>query len=258
MNYVHTSVDDVITPLRNLFEGGLASVWHEPTFAYLHELHERYGLVFSLYVFYQGTDTGWCLDRADERYRDEFAQVSPWLRFGFHALDQGFRYGEGSSGEREAKRHFGLVTAALTRMAGAAAMDQALRVHYYTGSLKAARAWRDAPGGIGALLTADDERSEVYYLNAHQRAQVRERGELYDAEERLWLFCTDLRLENCAQPAEALSSLAARRRGAHVFTHEPYLADAGVRARLEAVGEWMKENEIEGGFPLERLLRSPA
>lgn len=249
--YLHLSVDDVIEPLRSLFEGRYASVWQQPIFSYLRHLHQRFGAAFSLYAFHQGGAGGWSLDQANDRHAAEFAAASTWLRFGFHAQDASSRYGPGANHEQYAAQHYADVMAALLRMAAPEALDRAPRVHYYTGSLAAVRAWREARWGVRGLLTADDERAEVYYLSAAQRAAVATRGELFDAVERLRLFRTDVRLENCHDPVAVLKRLPVGRRGAHVFTHAQYLDDPTVRARLEAVGSWMRSNEVPGGFPLD-------
>ncbi len=249
--YLHLSVDDVIEPLRSLFEDGFSSVWQQPTFAYLHDLHERYGASFSLYTFFREGAEGWSLDQADDRHAAEFAAASTWLRFGFHAQDDSSRYGPSGNHERSAAQHYAGVTAALLRIATPDAFDRSPRVHYYTGSLAAVRAWRNAPWGVRGLLTADDDRAEVYYLSEAQRAAVAVKGELFDATERLRLFRTDVRLENCPDPVTVLEQLPTYRRGAHVFTHAPYLEDATVRARLEAVTSWMGSNGVRGGFPLD-------
>lgn len=250
--YVHLSVDDVIEPLRSLFEDRYSSVWQHPIFGYLLKLHERFGTVFSLYAFYRDSAGEWNLDDADDRHAEEFAVASSWLRFGFHAYDDSSRYGHGGNHERLAAKHYDQVTAALLRMVTPSAFDRAPRAHYYTGSLAAVQKWRDARWGILGLLTADDDRTEVYYLNASQRDAAISEGELFDPAVGLRLFHTDVRLENCPDPVASLKQLPASRSGAHLFTHAPYLEDATVRARLEAVGSWMSSMGITGGFPLDR------
>lgn len=251
LDYLHLSVDDVFEALRSLFEGNYATVWAHPTFAYLRSLHERFGAVFSLYAFFTSGVSDWTLGQADDRHAAEFAAASGWLRFGFHAFDDSSRYGPGGNHERLALQHYSHAVTALLKIATEQGLDRAPRVHYYTGSLAAVRAWRDAPWGVRALLSADDDRAEVYYLNAVQRAIVATNGELFDVAEQLRLFRTDARLENCPDPVAALNQLPRGRRGARVFTHEQFLADPIIRARLEAVGAWMGSRGVPGGFPLD-------
>ncbi len=210
--YLHFSVDDVFGCLHDAFTGAYASPFAQPTFAYLRDLHERYGLCVSLYCFAEDAAvTGWRLAHADERFAAEFAAAASWLRFGFHALNAGTRYSAGATSAEAARAHHDEVTAATARFATPAALDRAPRLHYYTGSLAAVRAMADGPHGLLGLLTADDDRAEVYYLDDETRRLVREEGSLRDPTTGLELFSTDLRLERLEQDVGEIVAVAGRR-----------------------------------------------
>lgn len=210
--YLHFSVDDVFGCLHDAFTGAYASPFAQPTFAYLRHLHERYGLCVSLYCFAEDAAvTGWRLAHADERFAAEFAAAASWLRFGFHALNAGTRYSAGVTSAEAARAHHDEVAAAIVRFATPAALDRAPRLHYYTGSLAAVRAMADGPHGLLGLLTADDDRAEVYYLDDETRRLVREEGSLRDPTTGLELFSTDLRLERLEQDVGEIVAVAGRR-----------------------------------------------
>lgn len=318
--YLHFSVDDVFGCLRDAFTGGYASPFAQPTFAYLRDLHERYGLCVSLYCFAEdeaglgpessrataGWETervpegwsqagprhaapnasaaGWRLAHADERFATEFAAATPWLRFGFHALNSGTRYSAGATSAEAARAHHDEVTAAIVCFATPAALDRAPRLHYYTGSLEAVRAMADGPNGLLGLLTADDDRAEVYYLGDETRRRVRAEGSLHDPTTGLELFSTDLRLERFEQDVGEVITVAGQRAalvgqgsprtlagtvgavpaahpaprvpavpGARAFTHEQYLSDERVRDRLGHLVRAWKALGWRSGFPLDQV-----
>ncbi|MBX3141553.1 MAG: hypothetical protein KF875_12420 [Trueperaceae bacterium] len=311
--YLHFSVDDVFGCLRDAFTGAYASPFAQPTFAYLRDLHERHGLCVSLYCFAEdrperGTEgrstegpgrgslgssaAGWRLAHADGRFADEFA-AAPWLRFGFHALNAGTRYSAGATPAEVARAHHDEVTDAIVRFATSAALDRAPRLHYYTGSLAAVRAMAASPHGLLGLLTADDDRAEVYHLDDETRRRVRAEGSLGDPTTGLRLFSTDLRLERFEQDVGEIVAVAGRRAalvgreplptkpssvrtgaatvragpmahsapgvrpvpGARAFTHEQYLVEARVKDRLERLAREWNALGWRTGFPLDETAK---
>jgi hypothetical protein len=118
------------------------------------------------------------------------------------------------------------------------------------------RAWRDAEAGVVGLLTADDDRAVVYHLDADLRARVRAHGAAFDPVERLHLVASLPRLEHARNvPAllDAASAIAPR----CLFTHEPDLAGAAVRARIEEAAAWASRRGVGWAFPQD-VLASPA
>ena len=247
---VHLSVDDVAACLRDLGDGGHATPWTQPTFAYLRDLHVRAGVVVSLYPFL--VDGEWAIEDVPARHRAAFGGAADWLRFGFHGLDADTHYGAGGAPESDAREHYARFVAAVRRFAGAAAIDRLPRVHRFLGRRDAVRAWRDAEHGVLGLLTADDDRAEVYHSDAALRARVAAHGSAFDAQERVHLVASLRRLEHADDvPAllEASSDLAPR----CLFTHEADLAGAVVRARLEAAVAWTALRGVGWAFPQDAL-----
>lgn len=248
--YLHLSVDDVIDDLTPLFgRAALEDPWRQPTFALLRTLHERYGVVFSLYLF--RTNGVWNLDGVDGRHRDAFASASSWLRFGFHGEDAHTSYGRGSPPER-AGDQYAAVARAIVAMAGEEALDRLPRIHRYTGHRDVLRAWRRAHHGITGLLTAEDDRSDTYHLDRRQRARLLALGEIVDEREGLTLVRTHLRLEASSDPVGDLRRLEPRS-GVRVFTHAPLLTRPDVREALAGVAAWAAAEGLVGAFPADRI-----
>lgn len=259
--YLHFSVDDVFGCVEDLFTGGYASPWQQPTFAYLRRLHEAYGLVTSLYLFAGTATSSWELADADERHRRAFAAASTWLRFGFHAADDATRYSPDAVSPTVAARHYRTIVASIARFAGAESVDRAPRTHYFTGSEAAVRAWQGEELGPLGLLTPDDEREEAYHLAPAASAAIRARGTARDEAHGLWLFRTDVRLERSPDVTSTLrvADAALETGGAvHAFTHEQYLPEAAVRERLEALARYLAQLGITGAFPLDAARRAGA
>ena len=113
---LHLSVDDVTACLRELGDADHATPWTQPTFAYLRELHERAGVVVSLFAFLE--DGAWRLEDVPTRHRAAFEGASSWLRFGFHGLDAATAYGAGGAPVADARDHYDRFVAAVRGFAG--------------------------------------------------------------------------------------------------------------------------------------------
>jgi len=254
---LHLSVDDVAACLRDLGDGGHATPWTQPTFAYLRDLHERAGLVVSLYAFLE--DGAWALEDVPVRHQSAFASAAGWLRFGFHGRDAATHYGAGGASAADARADYARFVAAVGRFAGPAAVDRVPRVHRFLGRRGAVRAWRDAEAGVLGLLTADDDRAEVYHLDADLRARVAADRMAFDGRERLHLVASLRRLESARDVVamlDATFSSGAATAPRCLFTHEPDLAEAPVRARLEAVVAWAARRGVGWAFPQDVLAAS--
>ena len=86
------SVDDTFAMLWDLTENQdqYSSIFDQPSFSYLKELHEKYGAVYSLYCYYQQIMADGVVHTLAEvtgEYCKEFEMNSDWLRLSFHAMD---------------------------------------------------------------------------------------------------------------------------------------------------------------------------
>ena len=77
--FIHISFDDVSTCLAGLASGKYSSLFDEPFFAWLSQLHYAYGAKFSLYCYTSS------LSAVPSNYADEFFEAREWLKLGLHA-----------------------------------------------------------------------------------------------------------------------------------------------------------------------------
>ncbi|WP_102348735.1 hypothetical protein [Bacillus sp. Marseille-P3661] len=259
--YMHISVDDVIEILRELDLNGYQSVWDHPIFSMFQRLNQQYGAVFSLYSFYETNDGLWTLDHMTTQFRDEFRQASHWLRFGFHGYSykSDYGYSENSIPCQVAKNHYTLVVNAICKFAGSSAIDTIPRIHFYQGQRETVRSWKRNQLGLKGLLSADDGRDEVYYLNRKQREILISSDDYYDFDEKLYFIHTDIRLENELNPALALDARLIdpvyknQQRIQCIFTHEDQLKQESIRKKIEDCCRWATAYDFHFLFPMDCL-----
>lgn len=188
-SFLHISLDDVTYCIKNLSSGNLTSLFSEPLFALLKQLHDKYGAVFSLYV-YNLQDSGFL--NMPTKYQQEFIANSDWLKVGFHIYASGQM--TDTSKETAMSNYNAFATGAFTLCGGINSIDRIPRLNYYAGNLAACQGLRDANCGIIGLLTADDSRTS-YYLTQSQADYIKENGILYDRTNGLVFLDTAFRLD---------------------------------------------------------------
>lgn len=242
---VHYSIDDYIDAFLDLAEHTYDSLWQQPTFGRLKELHERYGMSFSGYAFYR-TERG-CLSQVPDRYEEEFRQAADWLKFGFHGTEYDTNYGSKKfpspdaidDYERAKEDYEEIITELLRITGGEASIDRCPRIHYYAGTVEDCRGFRDAKCGITGLISAEDDR-ECYYLDADAHRTLREKNYFYDEGLALDVYRTSIRLENVKdlQELEALLRAVPTDKPLLIFTHERFLQEEEMWEKLTLCGEY--------------------
>lgn len=159
---VQISFDDVYLCIKDLKDTlRYTSVFQQPFFKSLKELHDVYGAVFSLYV-YEKADN-FVITEVPDKFRNEFIENSEWLKFGYHAIEPRFDKKEQSL---EFERSFLNVRKSILHWAGKSSLAPCLRLHYYFADdsmiaiLKKYKVYH--------LLGADDEGRISYNLNRLQ------------------------------------------------------------------------------------------
>ena len=260
---MHMSCDDFLFPFQDLTENeaNYASLFDSPVFAFLKQMHDRYGMTFSGYCFFEHADGSFQLTQTPAKFADDFRASSSWLKFAFHSRNSRKNYAQASYAE--AKADYELVTAELLRITGCRdCLDLVPRMHNYAGSLDAVRAWKDANPGIIGLLTAEDSRRN-YCHDEEQTAFLRANDRMYDAELGLTFFSTDLRLEGAggeAPKAELEARLkdpayAGRMNDLIIFLHDPNIATKPYQDRIIECCEFAVENGYRFGFPMDAVER---
>ena len=181
-NYVHISFDDIVRCFEDLAtnKDTYNSIFDSEFFGGLKNLHDKYGAKFSLYCY----DISSSVSTIGNKFADDFNNASDWLKFGFHLYSQG----------KNLAGYNAFLNDIFTLGMTFNSIDRLPRLDGFGGSLSDILAMRDADCGIIGLLTTDDSRSS-YYLNDEQNAYLRTHSKLYDYENGLVMYSTNMRLD---------------------------------------------------------------
>lgn len=188
-NYLHFSFDDVGYCILNLVNNGASfdSLWDEPFFGMLKNLHDTYGAIFSLYIWDVAN-----LVNIPSKFKTEFMDSSAWLKFGFHS------YTEGSLADtsyNDAKTQYEtFINYVFSKIGGVNSVDRMPRLNYFAGNVNALKALRDANCGCIGFLNTDDTRS-AYYLTQEELTYLRTHSLWSDRTNGLQFVSTVMRLD---------------------------------------------------------------
>lgn len=224
--YIHISFDDVYQCIRDItvHADSLQSLFAHKFFGWLQEMHGKYGAVFSLYAFNTDShDPDYDISGFPARYAQELTENAGWLKFGFHARDDGKKY---ETDEAEGiRRDYEKFTAAIRKASGGHGdcIDRVTRLGFFAGTKENIRALRECEWGPVGYLTADNsEDRRSYYFDETQTAVINREGEYYDAENRLLFLRSQLRLESVSSLEEQFARIQSydKPKVIEVFTHE--------------------------------------
>lgn len=246
---MHFTLDDVIEPLRDLSENDYTSIFDQPSFAWLKHLNEKYGFVVTLQLFSESTD--WDLSQMTDKYADEFRRNSNWLRFAFHARNDTIDYSVTT--KEVAFNDYSKFTREVKRFASSYNIDNMPRISMFKCSKDAALGFKQA--GARGFLTADDSRTQDYYLTGHVKEAVDMSDDFFDSETGLSFSKSDVRLELMSEGAEKYLNRTlddykyiGRRKVRNIFTHTPSLLDPLIKVRLEECLKWAVLNDFSFDF----------
>lgn len=227
--FIHISIDDTITVFKDITDNSdkYNSIFDNEMLNFFKLMHNKYGAVFSLYCYYEDGDFN--LSQCTDKFADEFAENSNWLKIGFHNLS-----GEGNLSDakgEEAENDYQKVITQLIRITGSEnCIDKIIRLQNFSGNKEAIDAINNTENGIIGLLTADDDRLS-YYLDETRNTYIDKHDTLED--DNLYFVSTDLRLENTWNPYGDLVSISKdenQNKVIEVFTHEWQM---GIKMKLK-------------------------
>lgn len=156
-NIFSLSFDDTILIFEDIDNNNYDSVFENSILNWYKELHDKYGVVISCYVYYEDKDFN--LTQFSDKYKAEFIANSDWLRFGFHTLNAYKDYKDG-----EIINDYTKVVKELERIVGSQTIDNVIRLQMFKGSyeeIKKLSQLNEQP--IKGLYTADDNRQSIIY-----------------------------------------------------------------------------------------------
>lgn len=80
---IHISIDDFYYALMDLCDNNYYSIFEQPTFHFLQEIHNHTGAKFTLYTYAEATD--YKVSCIPQKSIIELSKNSDWLRIGFHS-----------------------------------------------------------------------------------------------------------------------------------------------------------------------------
>ena len=226
----HFSIDDTILIFEDLTEHreSYNSIFDNETLSYLKYLHETYGVVFSMYCFYEDED--FKLSQATDYFAAEFAENSSWLKFGFHGKNYSTLYNE-TDAETAAEDYNAVITELIRICGGENCITKVVRLSGFQGNTESILAMAEQTDGIQGLLTADDDRGS-YCLTEKQEKEVQQDTDIIVDD--MEYYATDFRIENI-DDINAIETKHANDPLWVVFTHEYYLDSNKYQWELEKV-----------------------
>lgn len=273
-NYIHLSFDDVGYCVLNLVNNGALfnSLWDEPFFGLLKNMHDTYGAIFSLYIWNVAN-----LANLPSKFKAEFMESSTWLKFGFHSYEEGSLSDTSYNDAKTAYETF--VSNIFSKIGGVNSIDRMPRLNYFAGNVNALRGLRDANCGCIGFLNTDDTRS-AYYLTQDELTYLRTHSIWSDRTNGLQFASTVMRLDwfvsgfssqyDYNVPVEdnpydelvyryGQPSMADLYGGLIVFTHEwqtytsSYTLNDSMVDRIEQVCQFANEYGYDFDYPQNRV-----
>ena len=256
--YMHISLDDTIHVFRDITENesSYESIFENDTLKYLQKLHSKYGSVISCYCYYQ--DGEFDLSMATDKFANEFANNSDWLRFGFHSLNSSKTYDKVH--HNELKEDYLCVVRELLRITGTPmCIDNVVRLHCFAGTKKGIMNILNTGNGIIGLLCADTEGRQSYYLDDEDNYMAFW-SDVYEMD-GIYFINTDLRMENYTNYniKKELKKYAEddayenKRDILVIFTHEWQMKKRRVKKNLETCCQYAVKNEYDFAFVEDRI-----
>lgn len=242
---IHLSFDDVIGIFMELKEKDPSSIFELNTFDWLKDLHEKYGITVSCYVFYEDGDFN--LSQVSGKYKSEFVQNSDWLRFGFHTKDASTDYIE-----KPIVDDYSRTINELERIVGGESIDNFIRLQMFQCTYEEVQkltTLKKEP--VTGLFTADDNR-QSYYLSDDENSYIYSHEYFYDEDLNIWFASTDMRIEyidNIKTKIDELSTPAwnNQRNCLIIFTHE-WALDMENKKKIETLFEYAIKNDYTPVF----------
>lgn len=180
--YVHISVDDVRNCLKDITDNSATytSIFQNSFFAKLKDWRNEYGAVFTLNVFNYFDDSSQVelLANVPAKYKDEFVDVSEWIKFAVHSPGTTDYYADYT--DADVVTTYTAMINEILRFAGVQSVDQITRFGYFSINKSAITALKSAGAYFMGCLTSDDNRSSDCGLDATERSIVQTYGEYYD------------------------------------------------------------------------------
>ncbi len=173
------TVDDNIRFIKELTYGNYDSIFDHPYIALYKRLHYEYGIKVQLNLFWEQGEFN--LSMATDKFRNEFAENSDWLKLSFHSKRENVKPYE-SSGYYEVCKDCADVHCEILRFASPSALAKTTTLHYCLATNDGLQALKDngVRGLLGLYGTKNQPRTS--YQNTDEQCQKIREGEILDVD----------------------------------------------------------------------------
>lgn len=219
----HFSIDDTLWIFKDITENKYASIFENRILLWAKEMHEKYDVGFSFYVWYDAW-YNFNLGMSTDRFRSEFEENSHWMKFAFH----GFGFGDNNKdrtyekNDNQMVEDYYLVTNKLLDIMGETNIDRVIRVTNFSGNKTSIKRLVDSRQ-IKGLLCAEDAERKSYYLSSRSINRLQKKGFIYDLIVDVAFYKTSVRVESVENIDETIRQINEMKRNLQpiiVFTHE--------------------------------------
>jgi hypothetical protein len=197
-------IDDSFYFLKNLTtnQNLYTSIFDEPILRFYKKLHDSYGTVFLLALFYcEGynpltqTHSGWDISQCTDKWKAEFQANSSWLKMGFHSWHSAVRYNayrndstETYDFSRDMIADFNVIKTEAIRIGGAETWNDISVNHFYDNRKADVDALKNYWNVQVGYTMQNKDRGQCGYLNLAQQQRLNNDGYYYDESNGV-LFC---------------------------------------------------------------------
>ena len=195
--YVHFSVDDVGNSLKRVTTNAesLNSIFEDDFYKFWKEMHDLYGVVVTMNVFYSiGSDGSyWDLTSMTNKFKEELTSNSSWLKFAFHGGNETIKYNDEANNEAGITAYQNTVNQ-IVRFASLSNLDKFPRLSFFSGNKNFLNSLKSQKLLIGCL-TADDTRADNCGLTEMERNCINSSADYIDFENKLYYIRSSTRLD---------------------------------------------------------------
>lgn len=248
--YIHISYDDCIRCLYDIDRNAdtYTSIFDNNFLSSLKIMHLNYGAVFTLNLFGDYNAGSWELSNMTNKFKNEFAENSDWLKFSVHWLVAGV-YPDTLTDE-EIVSGYREMTDRIIAFSSLNNVDRMIRPSYFSLNKSAQIALKSSNALFDGCLTSDDSRTNDCGMTSTERSVISTVDDYMDYENEIYYCRTTKRMDSLdvgAQKEILDKELADRKNNKAfiVFAHE-----SDDTTDLTPVCEWAKEHGIRFDYPM--------